>query len=73
MKRLFIATILAGLFLASVGIGTGQAVAPSAVVLPNEGDPAGRRVGADHDEGSLQRPAAGVRVERRYPSGHHLR
>ena len=36
MKRLFIATILAGLFLASVGIGTGQAVPPSAVVLPNK-------------------------------------
>ena len=36
MKRLFIATTLAGLFLVSVGIGTGQAVAPSAVVLPNK-------------------------------------
>ena len=36
MKRLFIATILAGLFLESIGIGTGQAVAPSAVVLPKK-------------------------------------
>jgi hypothetical protein len=36
MKRLFIATLLAGLFLASVGIGTGQAVPPSAVVLPTK-------------------------------------
>ena len=36
MKRLFIATMLAGLVLASVGIGTGQAVAPSALVLPKK-------------------------------------
>lgn len=35
--RRFITTILAGLFLASVGIGTtAQAVAPSAVVLPTK-------------------------------------
>jgi hypothetical protein len=32
----FIVTILAGLFLATVGIGTAQAVAPSAVVLPTK-------------------------------------
>ena len=32
----FIATILAGLFLASVGIGTAQAAPPSAVVLPKK-------------------------------------
>jgi len=36
MKRLFTATLLAGLFLASGGIGTVQAVAPSAVVLPKK-------------------------------------
>ena len=32
----FIAPILAGLFLASVGIGTAQAAAPSTVVLPKK-------------------------------------
>ena len=32
----FIATMLAGLFLASVGIGPAQAVPPSAVVLPKK-------------------------------------
>ena len=36
MKRLSIATILAGLFLASVGVGTAQAAPPSAVVLPTK-------------------------------------
>jgi hypothetical protein len=36
VKRLFIATMLAGLFLASAGIGTGQAVPASAVVLPKK-------------------------------------
>ena len=36
MRRLISVTILAGLFLVSVGIGTGQATPPSAVVLPTK-------------------------------------
>src|SRR5436190_22937992 len=32
----FVAVVLAGLFLASVGIGTAQAAPPSAVVLPKK-------------------------------------